>query len=181
MSKENIQLWLNDQTIVSNVKLSNIQFYTKTIEERVILKFTSLQEPNLETFQQFKNSLYQQAGANAPNLFENTINILMTPQTKTGNPSSFFAFIKNCPSKWTSSILPKGTYLYGYCSDQQLNTAIQNLLNDAKTEHGVDSPTIVQSIIFTGLFQWFIYIIKLGPQFLMPLYYHQFQSTENDI
>ncbi|MEK5396253.1 MerR family transcriptional regulator [Paenibacillus nitricinens] len=55
--------------------------------------------------------------------------------------------------------LPKGTYLNGYCSEQQRMETMQNITAYAKAEY-TEIPFVIQSVIFTGMFQW-VYEIQV--------------------
>ncbi|OAB41940.1 MerR family transcriptional regulator [Paenibacillus glacialis] len=144
------------QKLLSPEQLSDNSFSSKQIEQRVIVKIHSLQQPSIENFNQMQEIVYHQIGDSMRNqfVFDQSANIITTFEP-TGSQSAFFSVCEKYPALADGiSILPKGEYLYGFCSEEQRNVAIENMIKHARNEYGIEIPFIIQSIIFTGMFQW---------------------------
>lgn len=77
------------------------------------------------------------------------------------NPSVFFVVCeKHLEQAGCISILPKGIYLFGYCSEEQRMETMQNIAAYAKAEYNTEIPFVIQTVIFTGMFQW-VYEIQV--------------------
>jgi MerR family transcriptional regulator, activator of bmr gene len=151
-----------NQAYLSDVPLSPNYFSTKAVEERAIVKIRSLQKPSLESFHQLQNALNQQLEDEPRDAFAFDLraNILTTLEP-TENPSVFFVVCEKYPEQSDCiSILPKGIYLYGYCSEEQRRETIQNIVAHAKAEYNAEILFVIQSVIFTGMFQW-VYEIQV--------------------
>ncbi|WP_419886337.1 MerR family transcriptional regulator [Paenibacillus sp. B-A-8] len=152
-----------NQAYLSDVPLSPTHFSTKALGERAIVKIHSLQKPSLESFHQLQDALNQQL-EDAPKdtfVFDLRANIMTTTSEPSENSSVFFVVCEKYPEQadWIS-ILPKGIYLYGYCSEEQRMETIQNIAAHAKAEYNTEIPFVIQSVIFTGMFQW-VYEIQV--------------------
>lgn len=107
------------------------------------------------------NILYEQIGKNSIDefVFDNKVSILTTIDSS-GSQSSFFAECKEYPKNSDCiTFLPKGIYICAYCSEQQRDNTIQNIIHYCKNNYNIDVQYVVQSVIFTGMFKW-IYEIQ---------------------
>ena len=138
--------------------LSNNTFYRKKINKRAIIKIESLKTPSLENFNNIINLAYDKIDENTRNQFEfyNSVNILDT-QTD----SCFFVNCKKYPiDSKLISFIPKGEYIYAYCSIDDLDSTINNLKKYILDKHNIDANHIIKSVLFTGLFTW-IYEVQI--------------------
>lgn len=151
-----------NQAYLSDVPLSPNHFSTKPLGERVIVKIHTLQKPSLESFHQLQNALNQQLEDELRDAFAFDLRAnIMTTLEPTENPSVFFVVCEKYPEQADCiSILPKGIYLYGYCSEGQRMETMQNIAAHAKAEYNKEIPFVIQSVIFTGMFQW-VYEIQV--------------------
>lgn len=139
-------------------QLSDHIFSSKMIPKRMILTFPSIQQPSIENFQQLQDLLlqYSSDGEGGSFIFEHSAFILTTlEKEQSENHSVLFGVCEKWPAEAENmAALPAGTYIYGYCSEEQKPLAMQNMINDAKTKYDAELAFIVQSVIFTGIFQW---------------------------
>jgi len=151
-----------NQAYLSDVPLSPSHFATKALGERAIVKIRSLHEPSLESFHQLQDVLNQQLKDEAKDAFVVDLRAnIMTTLEPNENPSVFFVVCEKYPEQADCiSILPKGIYLYGYCSEEQRMETMQNIVAHAKAEYDTEIPFVIQSVVFTGMFQW-IYEIQV--------------------
>lgn len=145
-----------NQACLSDVPLSPTHFSTKALGERAIVKIHSLQKSNLESFHQLQDALNQQLEDEPKDAFAFDLRAnIMTTLEPSENSSVFFVVCEKYPEQSDCiSILPKGIYLYGYCSEEQRMETIQNIAAHAKAEYNTEIPFVIQSVIFTGMFQW---------------------------
>lgn len=149
------------QPSLHNVDLSKIIFTKKNLEERAIVKINSLEKASIENFNKMFDILYEQIGRDSIDdfVFDNKVSILTTMNSSCSQ-STFFAECKDCPKNSNCiTFLPKGTYICSYCSEQQRDSTIQNIIHYCKDNYDIDVQYIVQSVIFTGMFKW-IYEIQ---------------------
>lgn len=151
-----------NQAYLSDVPLSPSHFATKALGERAIVKIRSLHEPSLESFHQLQDALNQQLKDEVKDAFVFDLRAnIMTTLEPNENPSVFFVGCEKYPEQAECiSILPKGIYLYGYCSEDQRMEAMQNIVAHAKVEYDTEISFVIQSVVFTGMFQW-IYEIQV--------------------
>lgn len=151
-----------NQACLSDVSLSPTHFSTKALGERAIVKIHSLQKPNLESFHQLQDALNRQLEDEPKDTFAFDLRAnIMTTLEPSENSSVFFVVCENYPEQSDCiSILPEGIYLYGYCSEEQRMETIQNIAAHAKAEYNTEIPFVIQSVIFTGMFQW-VYEIQV--------------------
>jgi len=157
-----LQKQYENQAYLSDVPLSPTHFSTKALGERAIVKIHSLQKPSLESFHQLQNALNQQLEDESRDAFAFDLRAnIMTTLEPSENPSVFFVVCEKYPEQaGCISILPKGIYLYGYCSEEQRLKTMQNIAAYAKAEYNTEIPFVIQTVIFTGMFQW-VYEIQV--------------------
>lgn len=141
------------QYTICNVKLSCSKFTIKKLDERAIVKVDSLQEASIENFNNMMSCLYNNIDKYLIDQFEfdNSVNVITSKDTSC-------LFVK-CTKYPTNSeyvtLLPKGQYLYGYCSRNDLDKTLENILKYANENYNITPEYIIQSIVFTGMFSWF--------------------------
>lgn len=147
--------WKQYETRLStdNLQRSPDLFYIKKLKERAIVKIDTLERPTIENFHQIDEGLTKQTVGHTKDafVFEDSIHLFTTHDSQT----SFFVICKDYPAQADCvSYLPAGNYLNGVCSEQQRELTIRNLIQQAKVDYDVNVSFIIQSIIFTGIFQW---------------------------
>lgn len=136
-----------------NVELSCTKFTTKKINERAIVKIESLHEASIENFNKLMISLNNNIDKHLRNQFEfdNSVNIITTNYT-----SCLFTKCTKYPANSEYvTLLPKGEYLYGYCSITDLDKTVENIVKYANKDYHITSEFIIKSVVFTGMFNWF--------------------------
>ena len=134
--------------------------FIKEIPERVILLSDTLEVPTLDNLWNYLNHFYEKV---APELaeqfsFEDLAGIY------TGNGlTRLFAVCTRYAETDGLKRLPKGKYLCASCTEESRKSTLDELMNKAKTEYGVNPPFTVQIIVVSGILQW-------NYQIQIPLY-----------
>lgn len=136
-----------------NVELSCTKFTTKKIDKRAIVKIKSLHEASIENFNKMMISLHNNMDKHLRNQFEfdNSVNII----TNKYNSSLFTKCTKYPTNSEYVTLLPKGEYLYGYCSMDDLDKTLENIIKYANENYHITPEFIIKSVVFTGMFNWF--------------------------
>lgn len=146
------------QNSKSRLPLSSRNFYKKKIDRRAIVKIEGLSTPTIENFNKMMPCLYKKIADRPRDQFEfdNSINILSNQSS-----STFFATAIKFPiNSGEISYLPAGKYLYAYCRREELDTTVDNLMEESYKKYKVIPDFIVKRIIFTGIFNW-IYEVQI--------------------
>lgn len=161
LKKAKVQIHMARKQYENRLSLFNVQqssdiIYKKSLKERAIVRLDTLQQPSIESFHQIQNVLDEQIDQYMQEafVFEDSIHMFTGMLSDDSRSSLFVICEKYDPEADCVSILPAGEYLYGFCSEEQRELAVQNMIQKAETEYGVTVPFVIQSIIFTGIFQW---------------------------
>ena len=136
---------------VTKEKASLGDFYTRNLHERAIILAPALKQPVLKNLWRFHDYFYDQMAESIRDqiIFENTAGIL----TK-GTETCLFAVCKQYAERTHISFLPKGTYLCCYCSEENREQGLKDLIQKAKETGCTEIAFTVQEIVFTGLIHW---------------------------
>ena len=150
-SKSKIQLAKADyERKLQALKTPNGSFI-KEIPERVILLSDTLEVPTLDNLWNYLSHFYEKV---TPELveqfsFEDLAGIY------TGNGlSRLFAVCTRYAETDGLKRLPKGKYLCASCTEENRKSTLDELMDRAKTEYGVNPPFTVQLIVVSGILQW---------------------------
>ncbi len=123
----------------------------KEYPERVILLSDTLETPTLDNLWNYLSHFYEKV---TPALkeqfdFEDLAGIYTD-----GEKSRLFAVCTRYVDVDGLKILPKGKYLCASCTEENRRSTLDELLDIAKTEYGVDPKFTIQLIIVSGILQW---------------------------
>ena len=126
-------------------------FVVKGIPERVILLSDTLEVPTLDNLWNYLSHFYEKV---TPALkeqfyFEDLAGIY----TENGL-SRLFAVCTRYAETDGLKRLPKGKYLCASCTEATRKSTLDELMDRAKTEYGVNPPFTVQLIVVSGILQW---------------------------
>ena len=150
-SKSKIQLAKADyERKLQALKKTNGSFI-KEIPERVILLSDTLEVPTLDNLWNYLSHFYEKV---TPALkeqfyFEDLAGIY----TENGL-SRLFAVCTRYAETDGLKILPKGKYLCASCTEATRKSTLDELIDRAKTEYGVNAQFTVQLIVVSGILQW---------------------------
>ena len=125
--------------------------FIKDLPERVILLSDTLEVPTLDNLWNYLSHFYEKV---TPALkeqfyFEDLAGIY------TGNGlSRLFAVCTRYAETDGLKILPKGKYLCASCTEATRKSTLDELMDRAKPEYGVNPPFTVQLIVVSGILQW---------------------------
>ena len=150
-SKSKIQLAKADyERKLQALKKTNGSFI-KEIPERVILLSDTLEVPTLDNLWNYLSHFHEKV---TPALkeqfyFEDLAGIY----TENGL-SRLFAVCTRYAETDGLKILPKGKYLCASCTEATRKSTLDELIDRAKTEYGVNAQFTVQLIVVSGILQW---------------------------
>ena len=150
-SKSKIQLAKADyERKLQALKTPNGSFI-KEIPERVILLSDTLEVPTLDNLWNYLSHFYEKV---TPALkeqfyFEDLAGIY----TENGLSRLFAVCIRHVDMDGLKR-LPKGKYLCASCTEENRKSTLDELVDRAKTEYGVNPPFTVQLIVVSGILQW---------------------------
>ena len=150
-SKSKIQLARSDYEKKLQTRKKPNGTFIKEIPERVILLSDTLEVPTLDNLWNYLSHFYEKV---TPALkeqfyFEDLAGIY------TGNGlSRLFAVCTRYAETDGLKILPKGKYLCASCTEATRKSTLNELIDRAKTEYGVNAQFTVQLIVVSGILQW---------------------------
>ena len=134
--------------------------FIKEIPERIILLSDTLEVPTLDNLWNYLSHFYEKI---TPELAEQfSFEDLAGIYTRNG-VSRLFAVCTHYAETDGLKILPKGKYLCASCTEENRKNTLDELMDKAKTEYGVNPPFTVQLILASGILQW-------NYQIQIPLY-----------
>lgn len=134
--------------------------FIKEIPERIILLSDTLEVPTLDNLWNYLSHFYEKI---TPELAEQfSFEDLAGIYTRNG-VSRLFAVCTHYAETDGLKILPKGKYLCASCTEENRKNTLDELMDKAKTEYGVNPPFTVQLILVSGILQW-------NYQIQIPLY-----------
>ena len=134
--------------------------FIKEIPERIILLSDTLEVPTLDNLWNYLSHFYEKI---TPELAEQfSFEDLAGIYTRNG-VSRLFAVCTRYAETDGLKILPKGKYLCASCTEENRKNTLDELMDKAKTEYGVNPPFTVQLILASGILQW-------NYQIQIPLY-----------
>ena len=150
-SKSKIQAAREDYERKLRARKNRSGTFIKDLPERVILLSDTLEVPTLDNLWNYLSHFYEKV---TPALkeqfyFEDLAGIY------TGNGlSRLFAVCTRYAETDGLKILPKGKYLCASCTEATRKSTLDELMDRAKTEYGVNPPFTVQLIVVSGILQW---------------------------
>ncbi len=125
--------------------------FIKDFPERVILLSDTLEVPTLDNLWNYLNHFYDKVtpALKAQFSFEDLAGIY----TENGIARLFAVCIRYVNIDGLK-ILPKGKYLCANCTEENRKNVLDELIDKAKTEYGVDPAFTVQLIVVSGILQW---------------------------
>ena len=150
-SKSKIQAAREDYERKLRARKNRSGTFIKDLPERVILLSDTLEVPTLDNLWNYLSHFYEKV---TPALkeqfyFEDLAGIY------TGNGlSRLFAVCTRYAETDGLKILPKGKYLCANCTEATRKSTLDELMDRAKTEYGVNPPFTVQLIVVSGILQW---------------------------
>lgn len=150
-SKSKIQLARSDYEKKLQTRKKPNGTFIKEIPERVILLSDTLEVPTLDNLWNYLSHFYEKV---TPELveqfsFEDLAGIC------TGNGlTRLFAVCTRYAETDGLKILPKGKYLCASCTEATRKSTLNELIDRAKTEYGVNAQFTVQLIVVSGILQW---------------------------
>lgn len=125
--------------------------FIKEVAERVILLSDTLEVPTLDNLWSYLSHFYEKV---TPALkkqfsFENLAGIYTENEL-----SRLFAVCIHHVDIDGLKILPKGKYLCASCTEENRKRTLDELIDKAKTEYGVNPQFTVQLIVVSGILQW---------------------------
>lgn len=150
-SKSKIQFAKLDYARKLQAHKSPKGLFIKEIPERVILLSDSLEAPTLDNLWNYLSHFYEKVtpARKEQFCFEDLAGIY----TENGL-SRLFAVCTRHAEIDGLKILPKGKYLCASCTEESRRRRLDELVNKAKTEHGVAPQFTVQLIVVSGILQW---------------------------
>lgn len=150
-SKSKIQAAREDYERKLRARKNRSGTFIKDLPERVILLSDTLEVPTLDNLWNYLSHFYEKV---TPALkeqfyFEDLAGIY------TGNGlSRLFAVCTRYAETDGLKRLPKGKYLCASCTEATRKSTLDELMDRAKTEYGVNPPFTVQLIVVSGILQW---------------------------
>ena len=150
-SKSKIQAAREDYERKLRARKNRSGTFIKDLPERVILLSDTLEVPTLDNLWNYLGHFYEKV---TPALkeqfyFEDLAGIY------TGNGlSRLFAVCTRYAETDGLKILTKGKYLCASCTEATRKSTLDELMDRAKTEYGVNPPFTVQLIVVSGILQW---------------------------
>lgn len=150
-SKSKIQLAKADyERKLQALKTPNGSFI-KEIPERVILLSDTLEVPTLDNLWNYLSHFYEKVtpARKEQFYFEDLAGIY----TENGLSRLFAVCIRHAEIDGLK-VLPKGKYLCASCTEESRKSTLDELIDGAKTEYGVNPQFTVQLIVVSGILQW---------------------------
>ena len=123
----------------------------KDVPERVILLSDTLETPTLDNLWNYLSHFYDKV---TPALKEQfSFEDLAGIYTENGI-TRLFAVCTRYVNIAGLKVLPKGKYLCAHCTEEYRKDVLDELIDKAKTEYGVDPAFTVQLIVVSGILQW---------------------------
>ncbi|MBC8535397.1 MerR family transcriptional regulator [Feifania hominis] len=125
--------------------------FTRQLPQRVILLSNTLSEPRLELLTDYLRHFYEQIGDahRSTYSFEDLAGIY----TRDGN-SRLFAVCTRYPPAQDLTVLPGGLYLCSNCTQENRQTALEQLVRTAREQYAVNPAFTVQIVVVTGILNW---------------------------
>lgn len=152
--KYNVHLALN------NTKTFENQFQEKYIKERTIIKIEEIKDVSIDNFKRFDELLDKKICNYKKDefKFDDSVSLMMELNT---NECAMFATCNRYPEKVDIvEYLPEGIYLFALCNKDERDKCIKDIINYVKDNYDLNVDSIIQNIIFTGMFKW-IYEIQV--------------------
>lgn len=125
--------------------------FLKDYPERVILLSDTLEMPTLDNLWNYLSHFYNKV---TPALKEQfSFEDLAGIYTENGIARLFAVCIRYADIDGLK-VLPKGKYLCAYCTEENREQMLYELIRIAKTKYGVDPAFTVQLVIVSGILQW---------------------------
>ncbi|HIR31171.1 MAG TPA: MerR family transcriptional regulator [Candidatus Faecousia faecavium] len=150
-SKSKIQLARSDYEKKLQTRKKPNGTFIKEIPERVILLSDTLEVPTLDNLWNYLSHFYEKV---TPELVEQ-FSFEDLAWIYTGNGlTRLFAVCTRYAETDGLKILPKGKYLCASCTEATRKSTLNELIDRAKTEYGVNAQFTVQLIVVSGILQW---------------------------
>lgn len=150
-SKSKIQLARSDYEKKLQTRKKPNGTFIKEIPERVILLSDTLEVPTLDNLWNYLSHFYEKV---TPELVEQfSFDDLAGIYTGNGL-TRLFAVCTRYAETDGLKILPKGKYLCASCTEATRKSTLDELIDSAKTEYGVNAQFTVQLIVVSGILQW---------------------------
>lgn len=150
-SKSKIQLAKTDYESKLQARKNTNGTFIKEVPERVILLSDTLEMPTLDNLWNYLSHFYEKV---TPALkeqfyFEDLAGIY----TESGL-SKLFAVCTRYVKIDGLKVLPKGKYLCASCTEENRKSTLDELIDRAKIEYGVNPQFTVQLIVVSGILHW---------------------------
>lgn len=129
----------------------NGEFFVKQRPERVIMLSDQLEYPMLKTLSNYHDYFYNQIEEERRSqfLFEDMAGIFTTAEK-----TRMFTICLKYPSLEGLTLLPEGDYLCANCTEENKETILQKLLQEAETKYNVCPEVILHCVVIVGVLQW---------------------------
>ena len=150
-SKSKIQLAKADYERKLQMRKNLAGIFIKDFPERVILLSDSLEVPSLDNLWNYLSHFYDKV---TPPLKEQfSFEDLAGIYTENGL-TRLFAVCTRYVNIDGLKVLPKGKYLCANCTEENRKCILDELIEKAKTQYGVDPKFTVQIVVVSGILQW---------------------------
>ncbi len=150
-SKSKIQLAKADYERKLQARKNPNGTFIKDVPERVILLSDTLEVPTLDNLWNYLSHFYEKVTPALKDQF--SFEDLAGIYTENGLSSLFAVCIRHADIDGLK-ILPKGKYLCASCTEENRKSTLDELIDKAKTEYGVNPQFTVQLIVVSGILQW---------------------------
>ena len=150
-SKSKIQLAKADYERKLQARRNPNGTFMKEIPERVILLSDTLEVPTLDNLWNYLSHFYEKVtpARKEQFYFEDLAGIY----TENGLSRLFAVCIRHAEIDGLK-VLPKGKYLCASCTEENRERTLIALIDQAKTEYGVEPQFTVQLIVVSGILHW---------------------------